>query len=365
MNQNIFLLGLFFPLLCNCSAPAEQTDTTNGGIFLTDSLKQVVTIDTVSIQEVTMELTLNGRVTFNQEQVARVYPIFGGTVTEVHAETGDYVQKGEVLAVIRSGEVADYEKQQKDAAQQVLTARRAMDATQDMYVSGIASERDMLQAKQELAAAEAEDKRVKEVFSIYHLLGNSFYQVKSPVAGFIVNKNISKDMQIRSDQSEELFTVSGLENVWVMADVYESDISKVCAGDRVEITTLAYRNRSFGGTIDKVYQVLNDESKTMSVRIKLQNKAYLLKPGMFTNVKVTCKASEERMARIDPHSLVFENGKNYVVAVDGDGSLQVKEVEIYKRSDKECYLRSGVTGGDKILNKNVLLVYNALNDDSK
>lgn len=77
MNQNIFLLGLFFPLLCNCSAPAEQTDTTNGGIFLTDSLKQVVTIDTVSIQEVTMELTLNGRVTFNQEQVARVYPIFG------------------------------------------------------------------------------------------------------------------------------------------------------------------------------------------------------------------------------------------------------------------------------------------------
>ena len=349
MNQNIFLLGLFFPLLCNCSAPAEQTDTTNGGIFLTDSLKQVVTIDTVSIQEVTMELTLNGRVTFNQEQVARVYPIFGGTVTEVHAETGDYVQKGEVLAVIRSGEVA----------------RRAMDATQDMYVSGIASERDMLQAKQELAAAEAEDKRVKEVFSIYHLLGNSFYQVKSPVAGFIVNKNISKDMQIRSDQSEELFTVSGLENVWVMADVYESDISKVCAGDRVEITTLAYRNRSFGGTIDKVYQVLNDESKTMSVRIKLQNRDYLLKPGMFTNVKVTCKASEERMARIDPHSLVFENGKNYVVAVDGDGSLQVKEVEIYKRSDKECYLRSGVTGGDKILNKNVLLVYNALNDDSK
>ena len=103
MNHNIFLLGLFFPLLCNCSAPAEQTDTTNGGIFLTDSLKQVVTIDTVSIQEVTMELTLNGRVTFNQEQVARVYPIFGGTVTEVHAETGDYVQKGEVLAVSVAG----------------------------------------------------------------------------------------------------------------------------------------------------------------------------------------------------------------------------------------------------------------------
>ena len=114
-----------------------------------------------------------------------------------------------------------------------------MDATQDMYVSGIASERDMLQAKQELAAAEAEDKRVKEVFSIYHLLGNSFYQVKSPVAGFIVNKNISKDMQIRSDQSEELFTVSGLENVWVMADVYEQDIGQVNLGAQGKISVSA------------------------------------------------------------------------------------------------------------------------------
>ena len=172
-------------------------------------------------------------------------------------------------------------------------------------------------------------------------------------------------MQLRPDQGDALFTISGLSDVWVMADVYESDISKVSEGADVRISTLAYPERTFTGTIDKVYHLLDSESKTMSVRIKLKNEDYLLKPGMFTNVKVTCKASEERMARIDPHSLVFENGKNYVVAVDGDGSLQVKEVEIYKRSDKECYLRSGVTGGDKILNKNVLLVYNALNDDSK
>ena len=127
---------------------------------------------------------------------------------------------------------------------------------------------------------------MKEVFSIYHLLGNSFYQVKSPVAGFIVNKNISKDMQIRSDQSEELFTVSGLENVWVMADVYEGDISKVKEGATVRITTLAYKDMEFTGTIDKVYHMLDRESKTMSVRVKLRNEKYMLKPGMFTNVYV-------------------------------------------------------------------------------
>ena len=169
-----------------------------------------------AIKRMLDELTLNGRVTFNENQVAHVYPMFGGTVTELKAEIGDYVRKGDVLAVIRSGEVADYEKQLKEAEQQLLLARRNMDATQDMYNSGMASDKDVLQAKQELTSAEAEERRIKEVFSIYNFSGNAYYQLKSPVSGFIVEKQISRDMQLRPDQSEELFTISGLSDVWVL-----------------------------------------------------------------------------------------------------------------------------------------------------
>ena len=87
--------------------------------------------------------------------------------------------------------MADYEKQLKEAEQQLLLARRNMDATQDMYNSGMASDKDMLQAKQELTSAEAEERRIKEVFSIYNFSGNAYYQLKSPVSGFIVEKQIS------------------------------------------------------------------------------------------------------------------------------------------------------------------------------
>lgn len=170
-------------------------------------------------------------------------------------------------------------------------------------------------------------------------------------------------MQIRSDQNDEMFTISGLENVWVMADVYESDISKVHEGAPVRITTLAYPDKEFSGKIDKVYNMLNNESKTMSVRVKLTNEDYLLKPGMFTNVYVISKASDKKLPRIDSHALVFENGKNYVVVADANGKLTIKEVEVYRQLSKECYLSSGVQEGDRILNKNVLLVYNALNAD--
>ena len=365
LNMNRILLPacLCAALLSACGGQTEAPQETTRELFLTDSLQNVVSVDTVHIHEVADELTLNGRVTFNQEQVARVFPIFGGTVTEVSAEIGDHVRKGDILAVIRSGEVADYEKQKKEAEQQLIIARRNLQSVQDMFASGMASERDVLQARQELSNAEAEEKRITEIFSIYQLAGKSLYIVKAPVSGFIIEKNINKEMQIRSDQNDEMFVISGLENVWVMADVYESNISKVHENAPVRITTLAYPGKEFTGKIDKVYNMLNDESKTMNVRVKLTNENYLLKPGMFTNVSVISRSSDKQLPRIDSHALVFENGKNFVVTVDADGKLAVKEVEVYRQLSKECYLSSGVQEGDRILNKNVLLVYNALNAD--
>lgn len=363
MNRILLPACLCAALLSACGGQTEAPQETTRELFLTDSLQNVVSVDTVHIHEVADELTLNGRVTFNQEQVARVFPIFGGTVTEVSAEIGDHVRKGDILAVIRSGEVADYEKQKKEAEQQLVIARRNLQSVQDMFASGMASERDVLQARQELGNAEAEEKRITEIFSIYHLAGKSLYLVKAPVSGFIVEKNINKEMQIRSDQNDEMFVISGLENVWVMADVYESDISKVHENAPVRITTLAYPGKEFTGKIDKVYNMLNDESKTMNARVKLTNENYLLKPGMFTNVSVISRSSDKQLPRIDSHALVFENGKNFVVTVDAAGKLAVKEVEVYRQLSKECYLSSGVQEGDRILNKNVLLVYNALNAD--
>lgn len=363
MNRILLPACLCAALLSACGGQTEAPQEITRELFLTDSLLNVVSVDTVHIHEVTDELTLNGRVTFNQEQVARVFPIFGGTVTEVSAEIGDHVRKGDILAVIRSGEVADYEKQKKEAEQQLIIARRNLQSVQDMFASGMASERDVLQARQELSNAEAEEKRITEIFSIYHLAGKSLYLVKAPVSGFIVEKNINKEMQIRSDQNDEMFVISGLENVWVMADVYESDISKIHENTPIRITTLAYPDKEFTGKIDKVYNMLNDESKTMNIRVKLTNENYLLKPGMFTNVYVINRLSDKQLPRIDSHALVFENGKNFVVTVDAAGKIAVKEVEVYRQLSRECYLASGVQEGDRILNKNVLLVYNALNAD--
>ena len=213
MNWNKFLpCILLSSLLGACSGKGEQPNVEPITLCLTDSLLRIVSVDTVHVRDVIDELTLNGRVTFNQDQVANVYPMFGGTVTELHAEIGDFVHKGEVLAVIRSGEVADYEKQLKEAEQQLLLARRNMNATQDMYTSGMASDKDVLQAKQELTSAEAEERRIKEIFSIYHFSGDAFYQallLRSRSAGICSCAPIKATRCLR-------FPVCGMYGLWRM-----------------------------------------------------------------------------------------------------------------------------------------------------
>lgn len=361
MNKNSFLSIFLLALFVSCGRQAAAPEEASAGLMLTDSLRQVVSVDTVRKMPLNDELLLNGRVTFDAGQVAHVYPVFGGTILQVNAEVGDYVKKGEILAVIRSSEVADFEKQRKDAARQSVLADRNLEATRDMLDSGTASERDLLQAEQEAANARAEVKRLREVYEIYGIDAHSTYHVVSPVSGFVVEKNISRNMLIRSDREEELFTVSGLDDVWVMADVYEGDIRKVHEGADVRITTLAYgKDREFAGAIDKVYHMLDDESKTMKVRIKLNNQDYMLKPGMFTNVYVQCRTDRQTMLRIPAHALIFDGGKQYVVCVGTDGYLRMKQVDVCKQTDEYCYLNAGLLEGDVVVDKNALLVYNAL-----
>ena len=363
MNRNLFLLPAAMICLGACSRSVKQQDDKIKPLSMTDSLKKVVTLDTVNMRTAANEMMLNGRVTFNQEKVAKVYSIFGGNVTDVYAEIGDYVKKGQVLAVIRSGEVADYQKQLNDANQHSLVAKRNLQTAEDMSRSGMASDRELLQAKQEMANARSEQKRVKEVYNIYHISGNSGYRIKAPVSGFVVDRKVNKDMQIRSDQNEELFTISGLDNVWVMADVYESDISKVREGAPVRITTLAYPDKEFTGVIDKVYNMLDDESKTMSARVRLKNEHYLLKPGMFANVFVQCQPSGKSMLCIQTKDLIFDGGKQYVVLVQQNKELKVCEVVVDNQQGKYSYISSGIKEGDILVGQNALLVYNALNVD--
>ena len=184
------------------------------------------------------------------------------------------------------------------------------------------------------------------------------------MSGFIVEKSASQGMELRSDDPENLFTISNLDHVWVLANVYESDLANVKEGDQATITTLSYPDKVFHGRIDKIFNVLDPDSKTLKVRVTLENQSvgsanYLLKPEMFANVNVTYAGHDKRVA-IPAKAVVFDKNRNFVVLVNKNNQPLVREVEIYKSIGPKTYLTGGLAPGDRVVTTNTLLIYNAL-----
>jgi len=141
--------------------------------------------------------------------------------------------------------------------------------------------------------------------------------------------------------------------------VYESDIDKVKMGSDVRIYVPAYPEMRFNTTVDRVYNVLNPESNTLTIRMKLRNENYLLKPGMFTKVFVQYGANGEKLPNINDNSLIFDRNKYFVVVVNGD-NFEIREVVPLNVSNKNISIKKGLTAGEKIVSKNALLIYNAV-----
>ncbi len=361
-EKNLFLRVLAALLitgsLSGCGSSAKTDKTTSAEPERGSNLLATATYDTARLENARNELNLTGKITFNQDQVVKVFPLVGGHIETLKADLGDYVRKGQILAVIRSGDLADLEQQAVSARGELAVAQKNQQVTEDMTKAGLSSQRELVASQEQLQAAKGEVARVGERRRIVGGTG-SVYLVKAPMSGFIVEKSASPGMELRSDDPENLFTVSNLDHVWVLANVYESDLANVHEGDAATITTISYPDKIFHGKIDKIFNVLDPDSKTLKVRVTLDNADYRLKPEMFANVSVTYAGHDQRIA-IPAGAVVFDKNRNFVVMVNKQNQPIVREVEIYKTIGQKTYLTSGVAPGDRVVTTNQLLIYNAL-----
>jgi membrane fusion protein, heavy metal efflux system len=360
--KNLLYIFLTLCILSSCKKEATKPETTEIQNFaLSDTMLQRVAMETAMMQKVKYVMNLNGKVIADESKMIEVFPLVGGNVTSVTVELGDYVGKNQILSVIRSGETADLERQLIDAESDLIVAKKNQKVQEDLFSSRLSSERDVLSATEQVKKAEAELNRVREIYKIYNISSSSEYVVKAPISGFIIEKNINRDMTLRSDKSDNIFTIAEINEVWITANVYESEISKIKLGMETEIRVLSYPDKIFKGKVDKIFNVLDPISKTMKIRIKLPNVDYALKPEMVATVKIF--AEEERQAIAVPtSSIIFDKSLHYVVIYKSAKELEVREVEIDKTTNGTTYLKSGVNVGEKVVSKNQLFIYDALTE---
>jgi cobalt-zinc-cadmium efflux system membrane fusion protein len=339
---------------------ADESQAKDTHFEVTDTLLNSLLMDTVKEASALTQITLTGSIAPDENKMVKIFPLVSGVAQDVHVQLGDVVQKGQTLAVMKSAEMAGYTKDYISSTADVKNTKRVLESTQDMYKGGLASQKDLEQAQSDYDKAVAEGKRAGAVISINKSNENG-YEVKSPLSGFVVEKNLNNSTQVRADNNQNLFTIADLSTVYVLVNVYESDISKLQTGDSVKITTLSYPDKVFTGKIDKIDNMLDPDNKVMHARIKIENPGNLLKPGMFANILIRAK-SGENLPFINSNAIVFDNDKNYVIVVDGKAKVHIQPIDIAKTVEDRAYIRNGLRPGDRIVASRQMYLYESLKD---
>jgi cobalt-zinc-cadmium efflux system membrane fusion protein len=317
-------------------------------------------MDTVKTIPLINSITFTGMVDVNQDKQVNIFPLVSGNAKDIKAQLGDYVTEGQVLGSVASSEMAGYTNSLVVAETNVTAMKRQLEASKDLFKSGLASSLDVTTAQTNYDQAASQLEMAKRVLSINGNNTQGIWIIKAPVSGFIVQKNITTGTTIRTDNGNALFTISDLKNVWVWANVYESNVNNIHLGDEVSVTTLSYPGRVFKGKVDKMLNALDPTTKVMKVRIVIPNDKYELKPQMFASIIIA--NPENKMAlSISSKALIYDNSRYYVLVYNGHGDASITPVEVLNTSGDKTYIKSGAKEGEKVISSDAIQIYGELN----
>ncbi|MBR9776582.1 MAG: efflux RND transporter periplasmic adaptor subunit [Cytophagales bacterium] len=343
--------------LSSCSNSEEQSNVAeNDNYCIEESLKTKIELDRPKTQFVTEEILLTGIIEPNPDKVIHFVSLVSGIISNTSFSLGDKVTKGQVLAELRSTELSELQSQSKTIISQIKVAEKKLQSLQSMFDDNIASQKDLMEAQSELEVLKAEKERVNTNLSLFSASPKKgVFQIKSPTTGIITDKSITAGMQI-SAEGEPLFTISDLREVWVLVNIYATDVENIESGMRVNLQTLSYQDEIFEGEIGTISQVLDVEAKVLKARVVLPNTDLKLKPGMIVDVTALKEHKAEALS-IPTSTMVFDNNQNYVVVYKNDCEISIRKVEILTESKGVTFLSDGLNVNEEIISKNHLLIY--------
>src|SRR5215475_14056774 len=312
---------------------------------------QQLTIEPVREQPLSVERDTTGRVSFNEERLTPIYTPYAGRVLEVLANKGTEVRPGQPLLVLEAPELVTVQNDLVVARSELAKAKIGLDAARvaadrahGLHTQGAIATKDLQQADTELARALDEQRRAQAALAtvehrlalfgkkpeeIARLGGQIDRQtvIRAPIAGTIVERKVGPGQYLRADASDALFLLADLSTVWVLVDVYESDLGDIRLDAPVEISVAAYPDLTLPARIAAIHPTVDPVSRTIRVRCLVQNTEGLLKPDMFA--KVTVRSLTPHTAPVVPVGAVVSQGTETLVSGEEEpGRFRQRQIQL-------------------------------------
>ncbi|MDP2760555.1 MAG: efflux RND transporter periplasmic adaptor subunit [Sideroxyarcus sp.] len=318
--------------------PVYEGDAESGSqlsISIDKVQKLGVKSEVATMRELNRTLRVSGRIEVNERRTYTIAPKFEGWVERLYVNTtGQAVTKGEPLFDVYSPELVSAQRELALAGQGLAALKEA--------------DEEAKAGMRQLAAASRARLKNWDIPDMQTDPGNGRPRVafRAPITGIVLEKKAVEGMRFMP--GEMLYQIADLSSVWVIAEINEQDIGQVRVGSRAQVTVDAYPDRMFDGKVDFVYPTLNSTTRTVPVRIEINNPKGLLKPAMFANTQIGV-GNNDRVLAV-PISSVIDSGKRQVVLVRlAEGRFEPRVVSLGQRSDDYVQVLAGVAEGEQVI----------------
>jgi cobalt-zinc-cadmium efflux system membrane fusion protein len=319
----VFFLGLGAGAGCKEAAGSTpQESVHNGQVALSaEEIRQTnITVETLSEQDIDDTLVTSARVTFEDIKVGHVFSPVSGRIARIDVALGAHVKTGQTLAVVESPDVGLASSDVAKADADLIAAEHNLQRERSLLSNNATSQKDYEAAEDAYRQARAEKQRAAQKAFLLHSGSvdtvKQGYSLVSPIDGEVLARNLSVGAEIQGQYSggtQELFTVGQLDEVWVLADIYEVDMARVRTGAKCTVRAVAQRDKIFEGKVDWVAGMLDATTRTAKARCTFSNGEGLLKPDMYATASIS--VAPRKVAAI-PKSAILHLGYQTVVFVD-------------------------------------------------
>lgn len=305
-----------------------------------------VRLGDVTSERVSRSIRAVGRLAYDETKVTKVHAKYDGWIERVHVDSiGKLVGVGEPLVDIYSPEI-------HQTQQELLLARRARQELAGSGVAGVPASGDALYraARRRL---ELFDFTTAEIDAIEKRgTASRTITLHAQATGFVTARNAFLKQRVTSET--ELYALTDLSTVWIIADIYEYESAQVRVGQPATVTLTAFPGRSFRGKVSYIYPEMNADTRTLKVRVDLSNPRFELKPDMYADVDIAVDSGQQLLV---PEEAVMRSGlKNTVfVALDG-GFFEPREVTIGERFEGKYVVVAGLSAGERVVTSGNFLV---------
>lgn len=298
-----------------------------------------VTTGEVEYKQLSDDVRATGTVDIDEQLLSYVQVRFPGYIRKVFVNaTYLYVHKGEPLFTVYSPDLVATE-------QEYLLARQDQKVLGASTVDGVASGAASLSAaaEQRLAQWEVPQGELEKLRNTGKTITD--LTINSPVSGYVTEYNALPNMYVQP--STRLYTVADLSRIWVNAQVFQDDVGRLKPGDPVEVTVDAYPGRTFYGRIDQILPQVDLATRTVTVRLVIQNPSLKLKPGMYVNCDLKSPLGRQLVI---PASAVFQTGtKEMAFLYGGNGTITPQEIVVGPQAGDDFVVLSGLKPHQQIV----------------